>query len=72
MTILHRVTAAERRLSASIRVNKITMLAAADELQARHDVADGESVPGSRAPSASRLGIELPRGGCADGAEGRQ
>ena len=34
MTILHRVTAAERRLSASIRVNKITMLAAADELQA--------------------------------------
>jgi hypothetical protein len=34
MTILHRVTEAERRLSASIRVNKVTMLAAADELQA--------------------------------------
>jgi hypothetical protein len=34
MTILHHVTSAERRLSASIRVNKITMLAAADELQA--------------------------------------
>ncbi len=34
MSILHRVTAAERRLSASIKVNKITMLAAADELQA--------------------------------------
>ncbi len=34
MSILHRVTAAERRLSASIRVNTITMLAAADELEA--------------------------------------
>lgn len=34
MTILHRVTAAERRLAAAIRVNKVTMLAAADELQA--------------------------------------
>lgn len=34
MTVLHRVSAAERRLSASISVNKITVLAAADELQA--------------------------------------
>ena len=34
MTVLHRVTAAEQRLSASMRVNKTTMLAAADELEA--------------------------------------
>ena len=34
MTVLHRVTAAERRFSASVHVNKITMLAAADELEA--------------------------------------
>ena len=34
MAVLQRVTAAERRLSASISVNKITMLAAADELDA--------------------------------------
>ncbi len=34
MSILHSVTAAERRLSASMRVNTITMLAAADELEA--------------------------------------
>jgi len=33
-TVLHRVTAAERRFSASVHVNKITMLAAADELEA--------------------------------------
>jgi hypothetical protein len=30
---LHRVTAAERRFSASLRINEVTMLAAADELQ---------------------------------------
>lgn len=34
MTVLHRVAAAERRFSASISVNKITVLAAADELRA--------------------------------------
>ena len=34
MAVLQRVTAAERRFSASISVNKITMLAAADELDA--------------------------------------
>ena len=34
MTILHRVTAAERRFAASVKVNKVTMLAAADELEA--------------------------------------
>ena len=34
MVVLQRVTAAERRFSASISVNKITMLAAADELDA--------------------------------------
>lgn len=34
MTVLHRVTTAERRFSSSTSVNKITMLAAADELQA--------------------------------------
>ena len=34
MTALHRVTAAERRFSASIRINAVTMLAAADELEA--------------------------------------
>ena len=34
MTIMRRVTASERRLAASIRLNKIAMLAAADELQA--------------------------------------
>jgi hypothetical protein len=34
MSTLHRVTAAERRFSASVRVNKVTMLAAADELEA--------------------------------------
>ncbi len=33
-TVLHRVTAAERRFAASLRVNEITMLAAADELEA--------------------------------------
>ena len=32
--VLHRVTEAEHRFSASITVNKSTMLAAADELQA--------------------------------------
>ena len=34
MTVLQRVTAAERRFSASVHVNRITMLAAADELEA--------------------------------------
>ena len=34
MTALHRVTAAERRFSAAVRVNKVTMLASADELEA--------------------------------------
>jgi hypothetical protein len=34
MTVLDRVTTAERRFSASTSVNKITMLAAADEMQA--------------------------------------
>jgi hypothetical protein len=34
MTVLHRVTAAERRFAASVKVNKVTMLAAADELEA--------------------------------------
>lgn len=34
MTLLHHVTTAERRLSMSTSVNKITVLAAADELQA--------------------------------------
>jgi hypothetical protein len=34
MAVLQRVTAAERRFSASISVNRITVLAAADELQA--------------------------------------
>ena len=34
MAVLRRVMAAERRFSASIGVNKITMLAAADELDA--------------------------------------
>ncbi len=33
MTVLHRVTAAERRFAASVKVNKVTMLAAADELE---------------------------------------
>jgi hypothetical protein len=33
-TVLHRVTTAERRFSTSTSVNKIIMLAAADELQA--------------------------------------
>jgi len=34
MTALHRVTAAERRFAASMRINEVTMLAAADELDA--------------------------------------
>ncbi len=34
MSTLQRVTAAERRFAASIRINEITMLAAADELEA--------------------------------------
>jgi hypothetical protein len=34
MTALQRVTAAEKRFSASIRINEVTMLAAADELEA--------------------------------------
>jgi hypothetical protein len=34
MSALERVTAAERRFSAAIRVNEISMLAAADELEA--------------------------------------
>jgi hypothetical protein len=34
MTVMQRVMAAERRFSASISVNEITMLAAADELAA--------------------------------------
>jgi hypothetical protein len=34
MSVLQRVTAAERRFAASIRINEITMLAAADELEA--------------------------------------
>jgi len=33
-TVLGRVTRAQRRLSASLRVNQVTMLAAADELEA--------------------------------------
>jgi hypothetical protein len=34
MTVLHRVTSAERRFSMSTAVNRITVLAAADELRA--------------------------------------
>ena len=34
VTVLYRVTTAERRFAASTSVNKVTMLAAADELQA--------------------------------------
>src|ERR1700730_17739462 len=34
ITVLQRVSGAERRFSASVRVNKSTMLAAADELEA--------------------------------------
>lgn len=34
MAVLYRVTAAERRFSASMRVNEVTVLAAADELEA--------------------------------------
>ena len=34
MAILYRVTAAERRFSGSMRVNEVTVLAAADELEA--------------------------------------
>jgi hypothetical protein len=34
MTLLHRVTGAQRRLQASMQINEITMLAAADELHA--------------------------------------
>ncbi len=34
MTVLYRVTAAERRFSASLRLNEVTILAAADELEA--------------------------------------
>jgi len=34
MTTLHRVTAAEQRFAAAMRINETTMLAAADELEA--------------------------------------
>jgi len=34
MAVLYRVTAAERRFSVSMRVNEVTVLAAADELEA--------------------------------------
>ena len=34
MAVLYRVTAAERRFTASMRVNEITVLAASDELEA--------------------------------------
>ena len=76
MTILHRVTAAERRLAAAIRVNKVTMLAAADELQAATMdatmwlTANPCPEPWLRAQVA--WVFEFPRGGRADCTTGCQ
>jgi serine/threonine protein phosphatase PrpC len=57
MAVLYRVTAAERRFTASMRVNEITVLAAADELEA--STRDAGAWLGAHPCPDERLGAHL-------------